>query len=87
MLLLGLTQNSIIQDVAKAVQRTPGQVLLRWALQRGVAVIPKSRKAERIQENSGVFDFALSSEQMMKINKLNIGKRLTWKGVDPDTEK
>ena len=44
-------------------------------------------KAARIKENVGLFDFALAPEQMETMNKLNVGKRLTWKGVDPDSEK
>ncbi|CAD7965795.1 unnamed protein product [Amoebophrya sp. A25] len=81
-----LTTNPTIVKVAKEVGRTPAQVLLRWALQSNVAIIPKSEKASRIEENTKVFDFSLPQEAMEEINALEDGTRLTWKQKDPDME-
>jgi len=55
-------------------------------LQRGVAIIPKSSKPERIEENAQVWDFSLSQADMDTINSLETGERLTWKGKDPEDE-
>ena len=46
------------------MHRTPAQVLIRWCLQRGTVVLPKSTHRERIQANAQVFDFVLSDDQM-----------------------
>jgi 2,5-diketo-D-gluconate reductase A len=56
-------------------------VVLRWHIQRGVAVIPKSNSKDRIVENMNVFDFELSDEEMAAISALNSGFRT---GVDPE---
>ncbi|WP_229119153.1 aldo/keto reductase [Enemella evansiae] len=60
----GLMQDQTVQQVAAAHGRTPGQVLLRWAVQLGCAVAPKSANPQRQQENLTIFDFALSSEEL-----------------------
>ncbi len=62
--------------------RTPAQVLIRWGLQHSLVLIPKSAKKERIIENSRVFDFALSSEEMQLLDSLNEDFRTCW---DPST--
>lgn len=71
-----LTQGNEIGDsalaaVAERAGRTPAQVLLRWAVQRGVPVIPKSRRRERIAENAQIFDFALSEGEMSALDGLD----------------
>ncbi|NCN06893.1 MAG: aldo/keto reductase [Candidatus Pacebacteria bacterium] len=68
-----------ILSLAKAHQKSPAQVLIRWSLQRGLVVIPKSTNPDRIVENAKVFDFELSDDEMMQINKLNKNYRF----VDP----
>jgi diketogulonate reductase-like aldo/keto reductase len=60
-----------VATIAQHSQRTPAQVLLRWALQRGAAVLPKSTHRERIAENSEIFDFELSDEQMRSLDALD----------------
>ena len=73
--------DQIIKDVADAHGKTAAQVIIRWHLQLGHMVIPKSETPSRIKENFDVFDFELSDEQMKKINGLDGGNRL---GPDPD---
>lgn len=50
--------------LAQEVKRTPAQVLLRWALEKNIAIVPKSSSIERMEENSNIFDFSLSTKQM-----------------------
>ncbi len=61
--------------------KKPAQILLRWDLQRGVAVIPKSVRAERIKENSELFDFELSQGDLATISDMNSDDRRNY---DPD---
>jgi diketogulonate reductase-like aldo/keto reductase len=72
----------IIAGIAEAHSKTPGQVVLRWHLQLGTVVIPKSVTPERIEENLDVFGFELSDEEMEQIETLDAGERT---GPDPDT--
>jgi len=74
-----------VVDAAKAHGVTPAQVLLRWALDKGALVVPKSTKPHRMVENGAIFNFQLSSAQVKAIDALNINKRFAWKGLDPDT--
>jgi diketogulonate reductase-like aldo/keto reductase len=60
-----------ITRIADAAGRTPAQVLLRWCVQRGIPVIPKSTHRERIEENAQIFDFALSDEDMAALDLLD----------------
>lgn len=71
-----------ITEIAKVHGKTPGQVVIRWHLQLGNVVIPKSVTPERIIENFDVFDFNLSTDQMTAIDALDAGERT---GPDPDT--
>jgi len=59
-----------IQRIAAAHGRSPAQVLIRWALQHGAVVIPKSSHRERIIQNAQVFDFELASADMAALNAL-----------------
>lgn len=69
----GIFTNEILTDIAKAHNKTAAQVILRWNVQRGVAVIPKSVHKERIEENIGIFDFTLTDDEMHKISTLDTG--------------
>ena len=60
-----------VTDIAARIGRTPAQVLLRWCLQHGVPIIPKSTHRERIEENARVFDFTLSDEDMAALDALD----------------
>lgn len=72
----------VITSIADAHERTPGQVVLRWHIQLGNVVIPKSVTPDRIQQNLHVFDFELSDDEMSEIESLDVGERI---GPDPDT--
>ncbi|WP_138733618.1 aldo/keto reductase [Modestobacter excelsi] len=60
-----------VAGIAEHLGRTPAQVLIRWSLQRGLVVLPKSTHRERIEENAQVFDFELSDEDMTALDGLD----------------
>lgn len=66
--------NPLLTDIARSHEKTVGQVILRWNVQRGVVVIPKSVRPERIVENSEIFDFNLSENEMSLIAELDTRK-------------
>ena len=68
-------QDPVIGGIAQAHGKSPAQVMLRWGLQHGRSVIPKSTKPERIAENIDVFDFELSADEMAAIDALDTGRR------------
>ncbi len=74
--------DQVLVDIADAHGRTPGQVVLRWHLQLGNVVFPKSVTPERIRENFDIFGFELTGEDMEAIAALDRGERI---GPDPDT--
>jgi diketogulonate reductase-like aldo/keto reductase len=67
-----------ITALATKYSKTPAQLMLRWGLQHGLVVIPKSTGEERIRENSQVFNFEISSEDMKSLDSLNEDLRLNW---------
>jgi diketogulonate reductase-like aldo/keto reductase len=71
----------VIGDIATVHGKSPAQVMLRWGLQHGRSVIPKSTKPSRIAENIKVFDFELSADEMTAIDGLDTGRR---GGPEPD---
>lgn len=75
-----LLQTPQVQDVASALGKTPAQVVLRWHIQQGHVVIPKTQTASRLSENADIFDFQLSETQMHTLNSLETG---TNYGPDP----
>jgi diketogulonate reductase-like aldo/keto reductase len=68
-------QDPVIGEIAEAHGKSPAQVMLRWHLQQGRSVIPKSTKPARIAENFDVFDFDLTDEQLAAVDALDTGKR------------
>lgn len=68
----------VIVNVARREHRTPAQVMLRWGLQHGAVVIPKSNRPERIVENSRIFDFELSQKDMAALDGLHEEARTSW---------
>ncbi|MDX6635054.1 MAG: 2,5-diketo-D-gluconate reductase [Solirubrobacterales bacterium] len=77
-----LLEDGTIETVAAHHDRTPAQVILRWHLQVGNVVIPKSSTPERIRENFELFDFELSEDDMAALERLDTGERT---GPDPAT--
>ena len=71
-----------VQQLAAKYGRTPAQIVLRWDLQHGVVTIPKSVRAERIVENSQIFDFELAPEDVAALDALDENRRV---GSHPDT--
>jgi 2,5-diketo-D-gluconate reductase A len=71
----------VISDIAHRLDRTPAQVVLRWHLQLGSVIFPKSTHVERIKENFQLFDFELGTADMETISSLNRDQRV---GPDPD---
>ncbi|MFB6799807.1 aldo/keto reductase [Peribacillus butanolivorans] len=76
-----LLDNEVLQEIATKYGKSVAQVILRWDLQNGIVTIPKSTKEHRIVENSSVFDFELTEEDMNRISELNQNHRV---GPDPD---
>jgi diketogulonate reductase-like aldo/keto reductase len=70
-----LLDNTAVTSIAEAHGKTPAQVLIRWSIQLGNIVIPRSKSAERIQSNLEVFDFELTDDQMASLNALDDGTR------------
>lgn len=63
--------NPLLQEIGLSHHKSVGQVILRWLIQRKIVVIPKSVHRERIVENSNIFDFTLTDQEMAKINRLD----------------
>ena len=72
---------AVVRETARRHGKTPAQVLLRWGVQRGTAVVPKTSRPERLAENLAVFDFELSDEEMREIGGLDRGRRFNDPGV------
>lgn len=77
-----ILNDETLKEVADELNVSTAQVIVRWNIQHGVIVIPKSVTPSRIEENINVFNFELSEEQMKKIDDLNKDKRV---GPDPNT--
>ncbi|OKP97975.1 aldo/keto reductase [Paenibacillus sp. P46E] len=82
-----LFHNEVLVSIAKEYNKSVAQVVLRWLIQRGVVVIPKSVHKERIIENINIFDFELSQGDMNKITALDTGKSLFFSHSDPEIVK
>jgi diketogulonate reductase-like aldo/keto reductase len=72
----------VVTKLAAAAQRSPAQVLIRWGLQKGFVVLPKSARAERIRENAAVFDFELDPSTMQALDALEEGLATGWDPAD-----
>jgi len=71
-----------VLDVAKKHSKSPAQIMIRWSLQHGLVVIPKSARPERIKENSEVFDFNISPADMSRLDSLSEDLRTDWDPTD-----
>ena len=74
----GLRADPVVQEIAAAHKRTPAQVSLRLGLQRGAVVLAKSLTPKRIEENTKLFDFELSSDEVAALDALDAGRRTYW---------
>jgi diketogulonate reductase-like aldo/keto reductase len=71
-----------LQRIAKKYDKTPAQIILRWALQHGISSIPKSANLQRIKENFNVFDFQITQEDMSFIDTFNENLRVVEDPMD-----
>ncbi len=69
----GIFTHPVLTEIGAKYGKTPAQVALRWNVQRGVVIIPKSTHAERMAENLDIWDFALTDDDMKKIDLLDLG--------------
>jgi diketogulonate reductase-like aldo/keto reductase len=76
-------KHRVVKEISRKYGRTPAQILIRWAIEHRLVVIPKSVHRERIEENAQVFDFAISSQDMARLDSLDEGFRTCW---DPTHE-
>ena len=77
--------NPVLKEIGEKYGKSVAQVALRFLLQSDVVVIPKSVRKERMKENFDVFDFALTAEEMLQIEKLDTGESLFFSHYDPNT--
>lgn len=80
----GLFDDPVLAAIARQYGKTPAQVILRWHLQRGVVIIPKSTHIERMRQNLDVFDFTLSEEDMAAIAALDKKQSAFFSHQDPN---
>lgn len=81
----GLFTNPVLAEIGQGYGKSTAQVALRFLLQSGVVVIPKSTKKERMEENFQVFDFILTDAEMRRIEALDTGESLFFSHYDPET--
>lgn len=68
-------ENPTVREIAEKHSKTPGQIALRFLIQKGVAVIPKSTSIERLKENFAIFDFVLDEADMAALKGLDLGEK------------
>ncbi|MEI0602730.1 aldo/keto reductase [Brachyspira alvinipulli] len=73
-----LLNDKVLKDIAKKYNKSVAQIILRWNLQRGVIVIPGSSNREHIIENTEIYDFELSDDDMKRISELNRNEKHDW---------
>ena len=83
----GFFSNPVLETIGKKYGKSVAQVALRWLLQRGVIIIPKSTHIERMQQNIDIFDFELSAEDMAEIAALDTATSLFFDHHDPEVVK
>ncbi|QEL02685.1 aldo/keto reductase [Olivibacter sp. LS-1] len=77
--------NQVLTGIGSKYGKSVAQVILRWLIQRGVAVIPKSVREERMVENADIWDFELTAEDIDAIARLDTGKSVFFDHRDPET--
>lgn len=73
-----LLSDPLVQKIAESCGKTPAQVLLKWAVQQNIPVLPKSCQPDRVQENGRLFDFELSDSDMAKLSALDCSEKFCW---------
>ena len=73
-------KNAVVTKIAETHHKTPAQIVLRWGVQRGTAIVPKTSRVERLVENLTIFDFELSAKEMASISGLNRNRRFNDPG-------
>lgn len=88
-----LLENSTVIEIADRLGKSPGQILLRYLVELGVSVIPKSTNENRLRENIQIFDFSLNDDDKMLLEELDAGIRLCnfknfsfFKGIETHPE-
>lgn len=71
-----LFEHPVVTSIAARHERTPAQILLRWAVERGLAIVPKSSQRERVKQNLDLFSFKLSDKDLAEIRTMENGLRL-----------
>lgn len=72
----GITENPVLKEIGKAHHKTAVQTALRFLVQRGISVVPKTAHVERLVENSELFDFSLSKDEMIRVRSLDQNRTL-----------
>lgn len=80
----GIFQNPMIMSIGARYGKTPAQAILRWNVQRGVVVIPKSVHKDRMEQNMSIWDFRLSDEDMKEMSALDLGHSEIVNHFDPE---
>lgn len=80
----GIFSHPVLTAIAEKYGKTAAQVALRWNVERGVVVIPKSTHKERMEENLAIWDFSLDAEDMREIGGLDIGHSEIVNHSDPE---
>lgn len=83
----GFFTNPVLEDIGRKYGKSVAQVALRWLVQRGVIIIPKSVHVERMEQNLDLFDFSLTDEDMAQIAGLDTGRSLFFDHHDPEVVK
>lgn len=83
----GFFTNPVLEDIGRKYGKSVAQVALRWLVQRGVIIIPKSVHVERMEQNIDLFDFSLTDEDMVRIAGLDTGRSLFFDHHDPEVVK
>lgn len=78
-------ENDDIKKIAEKYNKTPAQTALRFLIQSGISVIPKSTHIERIKENIDIFDFELTSDEMKVLQQIDTGKPMIGQAENPET--
>lgn len=79
----GIFTHPVLTEIGNRYGKTPAQVALKWNVQRGVVIIPKSTHIERMEQNMDIWDFELSADEMAKITALDLGKSEIVDHSDP----